>query len=126
MSAIIKTKPVQSASASTCGEIVSAAAEAVNETSSLTAKAIPVALEGDRLLAFQSMQLLMRIDRDLTEARAQWNQDWFRRLMHVRPKAVRRLTRRWERLTPTPSIGLGMLRRRYHANLACYLYKTRS
>jgi hypothetical protein len=69
--------------------------------------------------------LLMRLDRDLLEARAQWNQDWFRRLMRIRPMAVRRLTRRWERLTPTPSIRLGKLRRRYHANLACYLYDTR-
>ena len=82
----------------------------------------PIVLTGKRLLAAEAMQLLMRVDRDILEARAQWNQDWFRRLMHVRPKAVSRLRRRWAKLDPAPAIPLGSLRRRYHANLAKYLY----
>ena len=53
-----------------------------------------VELTGDRLLTFEAMHLLISLDRDLREARAQWNQDWFRRLMRVRPKAVSRLRRR--------------------------------
>jgi hypothetical protein len=122
MSAILKTKPLHSFSA---GREVSARAGSVGDVSSHTAEYLPVALVGDRLLTFQALQLVMRLDRELLEARAQWNQDWFRRLMRIRPSAVRRLTRRWERLTPTPSIRLGKLRRRYHANLACYLYDTR-
>lgn len=125
MSAILKTKPLHGASAASSREVVSASAGSVGDVSSLTAEALPVALVGDRLSAFQAMQLIMRLDCDLLEARAQWNQDWFRRLMRIRPRAVRRLARRWERLTPTPSIRLGTLRRRYHANLACYLYDTR-
>ena len=119
MSAILKTTPLQGASAAAGREGVSAGAV------SLTAEALPFALVGDRLLAFQALQLLMRLDRDLLEARAQWNQDWFRRLMRIRPRAIRRLARRWEGLTPTPSIRLGTLRRRYHANLARYLYDLR-
>jgi hypothetical protein len=122
MSAILKTKPLQSFPA---GREVSARAGSVGDVSALTAESLLVAPVGDRRLAFQALQLLMRLDRELLEARAQWNQDWFRRLMRIRPSAVRRLTRRWERLTPTPSIRLGKLRRRYHANLACYLYDTR-
>jgi hypothetical protein len=121
MSAILKTKPLHGFSA---GREVSANKGSVGDVSSLTAEPLPVALVGDRLLAFQALQLIMRLDRELLEARAQWNQDWFRRLMRIRPKAVRRLARRWERLTP-PSIRLGTLRRRYHANLAYYLYDTR-
>ena len=97
----------------------------VGDASSLTAESLTVALVADRLLAFQAMQLIMRLDCDLLEARAEWNQDWFRRLMRIRPRAVRRLARRWERITSIPSIRLGTLRRRYHANLACYLYDTR-
>ncbi len=124
MSAILKTKPLHGSSAAS-GREVSASTGSVGDVSSLTAESVPVALVGDRLLAFQSLQLLMRLDRELLKARSQWNQDWFRRLMRIRPRAVRRLSRRWERLTPTPSIRLGTLRRRYHANLACYLYDTR-
>jgi len=81
-----------------------------------------VVLTGSRLLTFEAMHLLISLDRDLREARAQWNQDWFRRLMHIRPKAVSRLRRRWAKLDPPPAIPLGRLRRRYHANLARYLY----
>jgi hypothetical protein len=80
----------------------------------------PIILTGERLLAAQAMQLLMRLDGDLREARAQWNQDWFRRLMRIRPKVVVRLHRRWAKVDPTPTIPLGGLRRRYHANLARY------
>ena len=125
MSAILKTKPLQAASATSGREAVSASSASGCDVVSLIAEALPVVLVGDRLLAFQALQLLMRLDRDLLEARAQWNQDWFRRLMRIRPRAARRLARRWERLTPTPSIRLGTLRRRYHANLACNPYDTR-
>ena len=86
------------------------------------AEAQTIVLTGERLLAAEAMQLLMRVDRDILEARAQWNQDWFRRLMRIRPKAVSRLRRRWAKLEPAPAIRLGSLRRRYHANLAKYLY----
>ena len=81
-----------------------------------------VLLTGSRLLTFEAMHLLISLDRDLREARAQWNQDWFRRLMRIRPRAVARLRRRWTKLNPPPAIPLGVLRRRYHANLARYLY----
>ena len=81
-----------------------------------------VELTGDRLLTFEAMHLLISLDRDLREARAQWNQDWFRRLMRIRPKAVSRLRRRWAKLDPPPAIPLGTLKRRYHANLSKYLY----
>ena len=80
-----------------------------------------VVLTGSRL-TFEAMHLLISLDRDLREARAQWNQDWFRRLMRIRPRAVSRLRRRWAKLDPPPAIPLGTLRRRYHANLAKYLY----
>jgi hypothetical protein len=86
-------------------------------------EARPISLTGERLLAAQAMRLLMRLDRDLLEARAQWNQDWFRRLMRLRPKAVIRLQRRWANLDPAPAIPLGNLTRRYHASLARYLYE---
>ena len=79
----------------------------------------------DRRLAFESMTLLMRLDRELREARADWNQDRFRRLMRLRPRIVARLRRRWEILNPLPPIPLGTLRRRYHANLAGHLYESR-
>ena len=81
-----------------------------------------IVLTGGRLLTYEAMHLLILLDRDLREARAQWNQDWFRRLMHIRPKAVSRLRRRWAKLDPPPAIPLGTLKRRYHANLARYLY----
>jgi hypothetical protein len=84
-----------------------------------------VMLSGDRLLAFEAMHLLISLDCDVREARAQWNQDWFRRLMRIRPKVVSRLRRRWTRLDPQPAIPLGALNRRYHANLARYLYQSR-
>jgi len=83
-----------------------------------------VGLTGSRLLTFEAMHLLMSLDRDLREARAQWNQDWFRRLMRIRSRAVSRLRRRWAKLDPPPAIPLGALRRRYHANLARYLYES--
>jgi hypothetical protein len=83
-----------------------------------------VVLTGCHLLTFEAMHLLISIDRDLREARAQWNQDWFRRLMRIRPKAVSRLRRRWAKLDPPPAISPGSLRRRYHANLAQYLYQS--
>ncbi len=79
-------------------------------------------LTGERLLAAEAMQLLTRLDADIIEARVQWNQDWFQRLMRIRPKAVSRLRRRWSKLDPPPAIPLGPLKRRYHANLARYLY----
>lgn len=76
----------------------------------------------ERLLAAQAMVLLIRLDRDLRKARAQFNQDWFRRIMRARPKAVSRLRRRCSRIVSPPRFALGSLRRRYHANIAKYLY----
>jgi hypothetical protein len=81
----------------------------------------PQLLSLDRKFAIEAMMLFLRIEREMREARAGWNQDRFRRLMRVRPMAVRRLRRRWEILNPQPPIPLGNLRRRYHANLAAYL-----
>ena len=83
-----------------------------------------VLLKPKRKLAFEAMTLLTRLDRDLREARADWNQDWFRRLMRLRPRVVARLRRRWEILNPLPPIPRGTLRRRYHANLAGHLYES--
>jgi hypothetical protein len=88
----------------------------------LTANSRRPSLSADRELAAQAMTLLMRLDNRLREARADWNQDRFRRLMLVRPRAVTRLRRRSAKLSPPPRIPLGALRRRYHANLAGYLY----
>ena len=95
-------------------------------TSSLIAQPEPPVLTGERLLAAEALRLLIRLDRDLLEARAQWNQDWFRRVMRIRPKAVIRLRRRWAKFGESREIALGGLRRRYHANLAGYLYEPRS
>jgi len=93
--------------------------------SPLLAKSQLSVLTGDRLLAVQALRLLIRVDRNLLEARAQWNQDWFRRLMHARPRVVARILRRWEILSPPPRVALGSLRRRYHANLSKYLYEAK-
>jgi len=92
------------------------------QASVFSSDADSVVLTVSRLLAFEAMHLLISLDSDLREARAQWNQDWFRRLMRIRPKAVSRLRRRWAKLDPPPAIPLGTLRRRYHANLARYRY----
>jgi hypothetical protein len=81
----------------------------------------PQPLPPDRELVVAAMTLFMRIEIEVREARADWNEDRFRRLMRLRPKAVIRLRRRWERLDPQPRIPLGNLRRRYHANLAGHL-----
>ena len=81
-----------------------------------------VPLTEDRLLAFQAMRLLTRLDGLLREARADWNQDRFRRLMRLRASTVTRLRRRWRQLNPRPAMNLTTLRRRYHANLAGHLY----
>lgn len=94
-------------------------------TSSLMAQAEPSVLTGDRLLVAEAMRLLIRLDRDLLEARAQWNQDWFRRIMRIRSRAVLRLRRRWAKVGESRGVPVGGLRRRYHANLANYLYKPR-
>ena len=83
----------------------------------LTANSRRPLLHPNHELAAQAMTLL-RLDTGLREARADWNQDRFRRLMRLRPRAVTRLCRRWTNLTPSPRIPLGTLRRRYHANLA--------
>ena len=80
-------------------------------------------LTGERLLTAQALQLLIRLDLELREARADWNRDRFRRVMKARSKAVSRVRRRWNSLNPAPAIGLGKLRRRYHANIAGYLYE---
>ncbi|HET8670996.1 MAG TPA: hypothetical protein VFM05_10330 [Candidatus Saccharimonadales bacterium] len=44
-------------------------------------------LSGERLLAAQALQLLIRLDRELREARADWDQDRFRRVMRSRSKS---------------------------------------
>ena len=67
------------------------------------------------------MTLLMQIDGNVILARADWNEDRFRRLMRLRPRAVRRLQRRWAKLVYEPRTALGSLRRRYHASIAAYL-----
>lgn len=79
------------------------------------------ALSGERLLAAQALRVLLRLDSELIEARADWNQDRFRRLMHLRRKVVSRVLRRWIGINPPPAFPLGNLRRRYHANLAGHL-----
>src|SRR6266852_6798066 len=81
-----------------------------------------VLLTADRQLAYEAMRLLIRLDGLLREARADWNQDCFRRLMRLRTKTATRIRRRWARLDRPPAVPLGALRRRYHPNLACYLY----
>ena len=78
-----------------------------------------------RLLAAQALQLLITLDQALRETRADWNQDRFRRVMRARSKAVARVRRRWNSPNPAPAVALGRLRRRYHANLARYLYEAR-
>lgn len=93
-----------------------------SESEPIRTDAVPNILTGEKLLAAQAMYLLLRLDRDLKEARAQFNQDWFRRIMRVRPKAVSRLRRRWAQISAPPAIPLGSLRRRYHPNLSRYLY----
>jgi hypothetical protein len=82
-------------------------------------------LSGSRLLTVQALQLLISVDQALRESRADWNQDRFRRVMRARSRAVARVRRRWNRLEPAPAVALGRLRRRYHANLAGYLYEAR-
>jgi hypothetical protein len=103
--------------------------DAMQESASVQARsgaflpdADSVVLTGNHLLTLEAMHLLISLDSDLREARAQWNQDWFRRLMRIRPKAVSRLRRRWAKLDPPPAIPLGTLKRRYHSNLSKYLY----
>src|SRR6266542_3884141 len=61
----------------------------------LRAEAGPIILVGERLLTAEAMRLLMR------------------------------LHRRWGKDDPPPLLPLGTLRRRYHANLARYLYSVR-
>ena len=95
------------------------------EVESLTSDASVSRLLGERLLASEAMRLLMRLDSELLEARAQWNPDWFRRIMRIRRRAVTRLKRRWAKVEPAPAVQLGILRRRYHASLAGYLYEPR-
>ena len=83
------------------------------------------ALSGDRLLTYQAMRLLIRLDAELRYTRIDVNEDRFRRIMQARPRAVARIRRRWDRLNRQPPIPLGSLRRRYHANLMRYLYESR-
>ncbi len=105
------------------GEVSTASEKMFGERETVTWGALITGWTGEQQLAYQAMRLLVRLDRELLDARAQWNQDWFRRIMRIRPKAVSRLRRRWARLNPMPAIPLGRLRRRYHANLAGYLYQ---
>ena len=94
----------------------------VRASSHVMPDADSVVLTGVCLLTYEAMHLLISRDRDLREARAQWTQDWFRRLLRIRPTAGSRLRRRWAKLDPPPAIPLGTLKRRYHANLSRYLY----
>src|SRR6266567_5079027 len=64
-------------------------------------------LSGERLLAAQALRLLMRLDSELREARAVWNQDRFRRVMQARSQAASRVLRRWTSVNPPPAISLG-------------------
>jgi hypothetical protein len=52
----------------------------------LTADAPPLHLRPDRELTAEAMTLLMQVDNELLDARADWNEDRFRRLMRLRPK----------------------------------------
>jgi hypothetical protein len=118
-------KPMSTSPQTTVGiEPTAPTAEACSDdrSQSFRTDAPPQILTCYRLLAAEAMMLLIRLERDLREARAQFNQDWFRRVMRVRPKAVSRLRRRWSKIAPTPPVPLGSLRRRYHANLTMYLY----
>ena len=87
----------------------------------VTAIALWPELSIDRELTVDAVSLLIRVDYGLKEARADWNDDRFRRLMRLRRQAVARLRRRWERLDPKPVLPLGTLRRPYHSNMAGYL-----
>ena len=100
--------------------------EPSDRASDLLVEAEPTVLQGERLLAAQAMMSLISIDRELREARADWNQDRFRRLMHARSKAVSRLRRRHQALNPQRTVPLGSLSRRYNANLARYLYEPKT
>ncbi|HYN25970.1 MAG TPA: hypothetical protein VES69_13095 [Pyrinomonadaceae bacterium] len=99
-------------------ESTSAATSNPGGVDELAAEVRSFVLVGERLLAAQAMRLLMRLDGEMAEARFQVNHDWFRRLMRARARAVSRLRRRWAKINPPPTIPLGKLRRRYHANLA--------
>jgi hypothetical protein len=121
-----------SASLAKCSELALIAADGAmrdpashEACSGVSAEAEPIALIVEQLVAAQAMRLLLRLDNEILEARAQWNQDWFRRLMRIRPKAASRLKRRWAKLDPVAGVRLGILRRRYHASLARYLYEPR-
>ena len=87
----------------------------------LTGTALRTRLSPNCELAAEALSLLMRVDCGIRDARADWNGDRFRRLMRLRPQAVSRLRRRWDRLDPKPVLPLGTLRRPYHSNIAGYL-----
>ena len=93
----------------------------VASDSELETDDLTITQTGNRLLAGEALGLVICLNWDLREARAQFNQDWFRRIMRARHRAVSRLRRRWAAISPPPSIPLGTFRRRYHANLAKYL-----
>lgn len=116
------SKPTQRAAIVTDRGSRNRASYRAEPLATLLFKAQPMALTGERLLVAQAMSLLMRLDSELLDARAQWNQDWFRRVMRSRSKAASRLRRRWGRIIPPLAVPLGSLRRRYHASLAGYLY----
>ena len=114
-----------------CIEEVPASSDAQPKTGSLTIRCYvfsaltysPVpTFSLDRRLVAQAMTSLMRIDNDVRSTRADWNEDRFRRLMRLRPRAVTRLQRRWAKLEYEPRVAMGSLHRRYHANIAGHLY----
>ena len=116
------SKPTQPAAIATDRASRNPVSGDAEPVATLLSEAQPIALTRERLLAAEAMRLLMRLDSELLGARAQWNQDWFRRVMRSRSKAASRLRRRWGKIIPPPAIPLGSLRRRYHANLARYLH----
>ena len=79
----------------------------------LTSKYVPKIMTAGSL----RFSIVIDIERDLAEARAQWNVDWFRRLMRALPKAVIRLKRRWE-AESVPDCSFRGISARYHANIA--------
>jgi hypothetical protein len=120
----VSIDPTQGAAPTAPGDVaVDAARMRLIESEAQTPELKVIALTGERLGVAEAMRLLMHLDRELRKARAEFNQDRFRRIMCARSKSVSRLQRRWAKIESPPQIPLGSLRRRYHANLSRYLYE---
>src|SRR5581483_169418 len=72
----------------------------------LTASALWPKLNPERELTALAIRLLMRLDSELREGRADVNDDRVRIVMRSLRRAVRWLVRRWERLDPKPVVPL--------------------